>query len=224
MSHRAYQFYLPALLQSRPRLLVAMAAGLISFAILPATLSLSIRGLISWDILVTLYLGLAFIMMSRGNKGHIRHRAQRQQTGRFFILGTITSAATASLFAIFKILGGLKDMPELTVNLHLALACFTVISSWLLVQTLFAQIYAHEYYLEPEHDGIIYPLNFPSDDEPDYWDFLYFATIIGMTSQVSDVAIRGRLVRRIATAHGILSFFFNTGILALAINIAASLL
>ncbi len=224
MSHRAYRFYLPALLRSRPRLFTAMAAGIIGFAVLPASLSLSIRGLIGWDILVALYLSLAFTMMSRGSKGHIRHRAQQEQTGRFFVLGTITAAASASLLAIFKILGGLKDMPEVTVNLHLALACFTVISSWLLVQTLFAQIYAHEYYREPDQDGVVYPLNFPDDEEPDYWDFLYFATIIGMTSQVSDVAIRGRLVRRIATAHGILSFFFNTGILALAINIAASLL
>jgi len=66
-------------------------------------------------------------------------------------------------------------------------------------------------------------LLFPGEDLPDYWDFLYFSLVIGMTSQVSDISIESRSLRRLALVHGVLSFIFNTAILALSINIIAGL-
>jgi uncharacterized membrane protein len=107
--------------------------------------------------------------------------------------------------------------------LHLGLSIATIVSSWLLVHTIFAQHYAHSYYREDrtldecKADG----LDFPGEIEPDYWDFLYFSFVIGMTSQVSDVNVTSRQIRRLSLIHGILSFFFNTTILAMAINIVA---
>jgi uncharacterized membrane protein len=97
----------------------------------------------------------------------------------------------------------------------------TVALSWAAVHTVFALHYAHEYYRGGKPGG----LQFPSGDEhekPDYWDFVYFSFVIGMTAQVSDVGITNRTIRRTATAHGIASFVYNTALVALMVNIAAS--
>jgi uncharacterized membrane protein len=103
----------------------------------------------------------------------------------------------------------------------------TIIASWMLVHTIFAIHYAHEYY-QPKQtpndcDTDSSGLDFPDDIEPDYWDFLYFSFVIGMTSQVSDVQVTSRTMRRLSLIHGILSFFFNTTILAMTINLIAGL-
>jgi uncharacterized membrane protein len=96
----------------------------------------------------------------------------------------------------------------------------------MLVHTLFAVHYAHGYYGDAPRDGrggIAGGLAFPGGAEPDYWDFLYFSFVIGMTSQVSDVQTTSPWMRRLCLAHGIVSFFFNTVILALTVNSAAGL-
>jgi len=110
--------------------------------------------------------------------------------------------------------------------LHLTLTVLTIVGSWLLVHTIFALHYAHAYYqpAASSKDGDAGGLDFPSDWEPDYWDFMYFSFVIGMTSQVSDVEVNSRVMRRLALLHGILSFFFNTAILAMSINIIAGLI
>jgi len=104
---------------------------------------------------------------------------------------------------------------------------FTIVCSWFATHTMFALHYAHRFYRDdprtPEADATG-GLNFPGDESPDYWDFLYFAFVIGMTSQVSDVQVTSRPLRRLVFWHGILSFIFYTVILALSINIVASAL
>jgi uncharacterized membrane protein len=84
--------------------------------------------------------------------------------------------------------------------------------------------YAHIYYDPSERkDGgkVRGGLEFPGTKEPDYWDFVYFSFVIGMTCQVSDVQITARHLRHLATAHGIISFFYNTVVVALAVNVVA---
>jgi uncharacterized membrane protein len=102
------------------------------------------------------------------------------------------------------------------------LAGITILLSWLLAHTVFALHYAHEYFrdlAENRPPG----LNFPSEhDDPDYWDFLYFSFVVGMTAQVSDVQVLTQPWRRLVLAHGILSFLFNTVVLALSINLFAA--
>ena len=94
--------------------------------------------------------------------------------------------------------------------------------SWAFIHTIFSLHYAHEFYGE---SGAVGGLAFPGGEtEPDYWDFVYFSFVIGMTSQVSDVGITNREIRRTAAAHGVVSFFFNAALLALTVNIAASAL
>jgi uncharacterized membrane protein len=212
------------LLRARPRLYISLVLGALVTALLSEPLRLPVRLLIGWNIAITLYLVLAVIMMTRSSEQQVRRRAVRQYEGRWTVLGLMTTAACASLFAIGQTLGGLKDMPPEVVKLHLVLSGSTIVVSWLFVNTIFAQVYAHEYFGPGRRPDDTPPLDFPGEPAPDYWDFIYFAAVIGMTCQVSDVAVRSRVIRRVALAHGVLSFFFNTVILALSVNIAASLL
>ena len=99
----------------------------------------------------------------------------------------------------------------------------TILLSWSFVHTIFSFHYAHEYYGE-RRDGKIGGLKFPGDTKPDYWDFLYFSLVVGMTSQVSDVAVTSKIIRRMVAIHGVLSFFFNVTVLALTVNIVSNLL
>ena len=98
----------------------------------------------------------------------------------------------------------------------------TIMISWIVTQVAFALHYAHAYY-RPDRAAIRAGLDFPECDQPDYWDFLYFSTSIGATSQTSNVSIKSRALRRLVTLHATVSFFFNTAVLALTVNIAASL-
>ena len=129
-------------------------------------------------------------------------------------------AALASLGAIITELGSHQGAGR--TPLQLALATTTLVLSWAFTHTIFALHYAHDYY--GERGGKSCGLNFPDEKNPDYWDFVYFAFVIGMTSQVSDVAVASKPIRRTVNAHGIVSFFFNAALLALTVNIAASAL
>src|SRR5207253_10318387 len=102
---------------------------------------------------------------------------------------------------------------------HLLLATLTIHLPCAFTHTIFALHYAHEFYDETAGRGMSFP---GGDPNPDYWDFVYFSFVIGMTSQVSDVAITSKVIRRTATVHGIVSFLFNAALLALTVNIAAS--
>jgi len=200
---------------ARPRTFFSIAVGIIAFFLLPGSLRLVTRLLIGWDSFVMLYLLLVYIMMMRCGLAHIRRNAVLQDDGRFLILLVTALGAFASIAAIVFELAGSHRRP-----VELALATVTVALSWAAVHTTFALHYAHEFYR-----GTPGGLQFPSGDQhedADYWDFVYFSFVIGMTAQVSDVGITDRTIRRTATVHGIISFVYNTALVALMVNIAAS--
>jgi uncharacterized membrane protein len=175
--------------------------------------------LMGWDIGLALYLGLLLRMMAVAEVRHIRMRAKLQDEGQIVVLALTAIAALASLGAIVALLGmseaGNRDPG------HLALALTTIFLSWMFTHSMFALHYAHEFY--DENGGKGGGLIFPGDlREPDYWDFVYFSLVIGMTSQVSDIVITCRPIRHTVTAHGVIAFFFNVTLLALMVNIAAS--
>jgi uncharacterized membrane protein len=202
----------------RPRTFIAMALGVIVFFLLPDTRRLATRLIIGWDFFAALYLVLAYITMLRCDVGHIRRSAVLQDDGRFLILLVTAFGALASLGAIVFELGASTGNKA-----GLILATVTIVLSWALVHTVFALHYAHDFYRGKKPGG----LQFPSGDahaEADYWDFVYFSFVIGMTAQVSDVGITDKIIRRTATVHGIISFVFNTALLALMVNIAASVI
>jgi uncharacterized membrane protein len=201
---------------ARPRAFIAMVVGLVAFLLLPASHRLVTRMLIGWDVFVALYVVLAYIMMLRSDHRYIRRNAVLQDDGRFLIPVFTALGAFASIAAIVFELGATHHgLPQLW------LATLTIALSWAAVHTAFALHYAHDYYRGATPGG----LQFPSGDQhdhADYWDFVYFSFVIGMTAQVSDVGITDKTIRRTATVHGIISFIYNTALVALMVNIAAS--
>lgn len=204
------------LVYGRPRTFAAMAVGIVAFFLLPGSLRLVTRLLVGWDIFVTLYLVLVFTMMVRSGLTHIRRNAVLQDDGRFLILLVTALGAFASIAAIVFELGASNRSGP-----GLVLGTVTIALSWAAVHTGFSLHYAHEYYRDSKPGGLQFP-NGDQHEDADYWDFVYFSFVIGMTAQVSDVGITDKIIRRTATVHGIISFVFNTALVALMVNIAAS--
>ncbi|SKB14428.1 conserved membrane hypothetical protein [Planktothrix sp. PCC 11201] len=210
----------------RYRLILSALFSLISSFFLPSWFSLSTRILSVWNTGMLCFLISTWLLMVQAIPKTMRRNAQSQDEGRLVILSLITAAACASILAITFILKETKDQNIHIIIPHIILAVITIIGSWLLVHTIFAIHYAHEYYQDHKtlSNSPAGGLDFPEDIEPDYWDFLYFSFVIGMTSQVSDVQITSRSLRRLSLFHSILSFFFNTVIVAMSINIIAGLI
>ena len=172
------------------------------------------------------YLVLSAFLFTTERLDRIAADAAAQEEGEWTIFTLTIAAVTFSFAAIVSEFANIaKDMPPVQRDLHLSLVALTLFVSWLMTHTTFAFRYAHEYY-EPSRDGsrVFGGLEFPGEKRPDYFDFLYFSLVLGMTFQVSDVQITARKFRRLASVHGVLSFLFNTIILALTVNLAAGLL
>ncbi len=200
----------------RPRTFVSIAFGILVALLVPGATSTVSRLLAGWDAFAALYLVLAYVMMLRCGVAHIKRSAIVQDDGRFLILLLTALGAFASLAAIVFELGASNNSTS-----GLFFAVVTIALSWAVVHTAFSLHYAHDFYRGKTPGG----LQFPSGDghvDADYWDFVYFSFVIGMTAQVSDVGITDKIIRRTATVHGIISFVFNTALLALMVNIAAS--
>jgi uncharacterized membrane protein len=201
---------------ARPRTFISILVGIAAFFLLPGSLRLVTRLLIGWDTFIALYLLLVYTMVLRSGLPHIRRNAVLQDDGRFLILLMTALGAFASLAAIVSELGAAHRSPR-----ELVFATLTIALSWAAVHTAFALHYAHEFYRGARPGGLDFPKGH-EDEDPDYWDFVYFSFVIGMTAQVSDVGVTDRMIRRTATVHGIISFGFNTALVALMVNIAAS--
>lgn len=208
----------------RPRLYIALGVAILVGVFLPKEVASHqvTRMLIAWNAGTVLYVALAAVMMIRSTHQHMRHRAQLQDDGQLVILALVVISGVASLAAIAGELAVVKDMHGPLKAEHIALAGLTVLSSWAFIQVMFCLHYAHDYYAAACH-GRPAGLRFPDDDQPDYGDFFHFAAIIGTSGQTADVSFSSKPMRRIGTVHCILAYLFNTTVLALLINIGASL-
>ncbi|MBM6583113.1 DUF1345 domain-containing protein [Microvirga sp. BT689] len=205
----------------RPRLLGSALAACLVFAVLPSSWAVNSRLLVAWDIGVVCYLGLACIMALRSSTAKMQERAAQEDESAVVVLALTLGASVASLAAIAVELASNRDTQSGQQAFSLGMAAVTILCSWFFVHTIYAIHYAHEYYGDAgERRG----LAFPHEGWPDYWDFLYFAFNLGAAAQTSDVAIVSKRMRRLALAHTILAFLFNTTILALAVNVGAGLL
>jgi uncharacterized membrane protein len=207
----------------RPRVYFALAMVALVTTLLPGSMSLSLRSVIAADAGFAVYLALALWVMATFSHDAVRKRAARQDHGGLVILMIILLAIGSSFVAIASLLAEAKAATGHLKTMLAGLAGLTVVLSWLVTQVVFTFHYAHEYYSPQKEGEMRGGLSFPNDDCPDYWDFFYYATSIGATSQTSDVSISSKGLRRLAALHAIGSFFFNTAVLALAINIGSSL-
>lgn len=216
-------------LMLRPRLLLGVLSGACIGLAAPPEWRTTTKLLLAWNSGVILYIVLTTIMMIRDDLDRMRERSSVPDEGRFVILAASIVAAIASIAAIVAQLAQTKDLHGALKAYHVTLAAATIVTGWTFIHLTFALHYAHEYASErrkrPElAESIRGGLTFPDTTTPDYSDFLYFAFVIGVASQTADVAICSSIMRRIALAHGVVSFFYNTTIVALTINIAAGLI
>ena len=218
-----------ARLDARHRLAISLLAGVIVWFGLRSRVQPSTQSIATWDVFALCVLILAWLTIITTPPDKCRSRAQMQDVSRTVIFVFVVMAACAGLFAVgllFFANKGVTQRPHFL--LHLCMSLVAVISSWMLVHTVFGLRYAHTFYGDP--DGLAGPqshaggLEFPGDRLPDYMDFAYFSFVIGMTFQVSDVQITSRQFRKLVLVHGILSFGFNTVILALTVNTVSTLL
>lgn len=214
-------------LNAHRRLLLGLAVAGVAGFLLPAILPPIARLAIAWDSAVLTFLLTTWWVVADCPPEEMRETVLANDQGRVGILVLVLLAVAASLAAIFFVLQQARHTGLEPTLAQVALAVFTIVCSWFATHVMFALHYAHRFYRDdpttPEADATG-GLGFPGDESPDYWDFLYFSFVIGMTSQVSDVQVTSRPMRRLVFWHGILSFIFYTVILALTINIVASAL
>ena len=213
-------------LQRHPRLAVSTVLGILVYLLLPAGIGESTRLLAAFDLAAVGFLGAIWIMMARASPAAMRGRAHTEDESRHVVLALSAAVALAILLSIAFELRGLRELQPGEAGARVALAVVTILLAWFFMNTMFALHYAHFYYIDAEgaaHEAAR-GLAFPGGKPPDYWDFLYFSFVIGMTFQVSDVQIEAHRLRRTALAHGVLAFFFNVVVLALTINIIAGLI
>jgi uncharacterized membrane protein len=207
-------------MSSLERLLLALAVGTVAAAAFALVTPWQFAVLAWWDVVAAVFVGSVWLSVSRFTPDQTREHATREDNSRVATGLLLLSASVASL------IGTAFDLMK-AEHAHTAgraaltvIALLTVALSWAMVHTLFALRYAHEYYTPP-----IGGIDFKTDDEPpDYHDFAYVAFTVGMTFQVSDTDIQARRTRRSVLRQALLAYLFGAVILAVVVNVIATLL
>ncbi|MHB1083463.1 MAG: DUF1345 domain-containing protein [Thiobacillus sp.] len=207
-----------ARLRAWHRLLAAGLTGAI-VALLTQSLFWETWLLSGWLASCLVYLVIVWWGVGRLDATQTRLRASSLDPGSTALYILIIVISWVSLVGVLLVTDSAKTQLGLGRWLHIGLALATLGTSWLLIQTVFALRYARRYYSENTR-GLI----FPGTADPTYLEFAYFAAVIGMTSQVADVAIAHSTMRRMVLLHGLVSFGFNLMVLALTLNLVASAL
>lgn len=150
----------------------------------------------------------------------MRLRAARDDGGRVLLLGVTGIVVGVVSLAVVRLIAAAGGDAG---GMNVALIVGTLAAAWVFVNLIFAHHYAHLYYDQSE-GADVGGLVFPGKQPPIFADFCYFSFVVGMTSQVSDVQILTRSLRRVATVHGLFAFFFNLGVLALTVNVVSAAL
>ena len=211
--------------RSRPRLVLGVAVMITAWLLLPHPLPSATREIAAWDIGVLAYILSAAQLFITESPDRMPAAAEAQQEGEWTIFLITLSVVIVSFVAVGSEFSAIKATASGSHGWAIALVAVTLFLSWLVTHVTFAFRYAHEFYARDKGGpDIDRGLDFPGEKDPDYLDFFYFALVLGMTFQVSDVQITSRTLRRVATLHGLLSFLFNTVIVAFTVNIAAGLM
>jgi len=201
-------------LRYRPSLSVGLVVAILGASIAAVWLRPITALLVGWDAGVLAYAATFLAVVRRVTTARLKHVAGLLDEGRWAMLLTTMAAALASLGAI------VAELAQMHGKAHAGwldgLAGLTVLLSWIFVHTIFTTHYAHEFW---RSGG----LSFPGNDAPNYTEFLYFSFCIAVASQVSDVSTQSASMRQLVLAHSMVAYLFNTAIIALGVNIAASL-
>ncbi len=210
-------------IDSQHRQYIALAVALLTY-FLTRKQPLSANIMLTWISYASSILVMSWISILSMHPSAVRKVASLEDSSVTFIFLFIIGSAFASLFAVVFLLQSLKGLSKEQTITHVLLSIASVAISWWLTHTIFTMRYAHIFYSTKNEEGEYgYGLEFPKEPHPDFMDFVYFSFVIGMTFQVSDVEISSRKIRRLAWLQGILSFVFNTAIVALSINIISGM-
>ncbi len=209
--------YLHSLI-ARPRLLLSVVLAFVCYALLTPYMRASQALLLAFDFGAVFFLVNIMHLMAKATPAVMRRRAERQIYGKWTVVVLSVVTIGMVLLALHDELRAGKAQAEHSV----VFAGLSIVLSWLLLATNFAQEYAHEYALNRHiNDG---GLLFPITPEPEYWDFMYFSLILSMACQTADVQITNGRMRRLALLHSVMAFFFNVGIIAITINVLGGVL
>lgn len=209
------------LFSEHPRLWISVTTGGLVFFLLPQHWPLLNRVLVCWNCGVALFLVLIFVWMMRLTAAQICSKYIEEDASAPIILVAVTLAALLSLIAIVEPLATIKQVTGSVRAAHFALVTLTLISSWVLVPTMFTTHYADMFYSAKQDER---PLHFPETAMPVFWDFAYFSFTIAAACQTADVSTQHAGIRRVVILHTLISFLFNATILGFAINVTAGLL
>jgi uncharacterized membrane protein len=203
------------------RLLIALALGLATAMLIPVRFGSALRAIAAWDAAAVVMATLAWLLILRTSIEDTRRHAAEDDPGRRAVGILIILSSGFSLLATAVVLRQARSYPADTRDLFVILCALAVTSAWLLTHTAYTLRYAHLYYRDDdEGEG---GLAFPGEGRPAYLEFAYFAFTIGMCFQVSDVGVSSRQIRRAVLGHSLLSFLYNTAILATAVNLAVGI-
>lgn len=214
-------------LDAHHRTLISGIAAFIGFLFLHGRHSVNTELIVVWNVFALCMILLSWNTLLHADPRHIRRTVRLQDTGRSVVFVLLVCATTACFLAVGFLLGPAKGLSGERLQEHVLLSVLSVLSSWMLMHTIFTMRYAHHYYTGINADltaGHAGGLDFPKTAHPGYLDFAYFSFVIGMTCQVSDVPVTSTHLRRLALLHGLISFAFNTIVLALGVNVVAGML
>jgi uncharacterized membrane protein len=203
------------------RLTLSVLVGALATALTPETARWQVRAMVGWDAGALLLLTLAWIIIGRASPAETRRRAALEDPGRRLVFGIAVVSSLFSLFAAVGVMKHLRSDPPAHPEVWTGLALAAVALSWTVTHTAFTLRYAHLYYRGRIACG---GLQFPGTETPCDLDFAYFAFTIGMCFQVSDVVVQSARIRRAVLLHAVVSFVYNTTILALSLTLVTTLL
>ncbi len=203
------------------KLLICLALAIIAYFIIHINDLYGLtRLMFAWNIFSLSMIVMNWITFNITDSKEIRSQARVQDPKRAIVFGLVLIATIASILAVVMMII-VKEEGKTGMGWRIPLAIAGMVLSWVLIHTLFTLRYAHIYYGNDvdnptNHAG---GLNFPGSKRPEYLDFAYFSFVLGMTFQVSDVEITSRSLRTLALFHGMISFAYNTVMIALVINL-----
>ena len=207
------------------KLLICLGIAVLGFLfLLPVKMEGTTRTMVSWDIFSLCEIVIGLAVFSAVCPKQLRVLAGREDASRPVVFVVVITAIIGSLGGVLLLLSN-KDGWLLSKGLETFIYIVGVTFSWVLLHMLFTHRYAHLYYGDhpTRKNEIAKGLEIPGNEAPDYIDFAYFSFVIGMTFQVSDIVITSRHIRRVVLLHGLISFLFNTVIVALTINVVVDL-
>jgi uncharacterized membrane protein len=201
--------------------LIITASGFI--LLYPVDLNWKVKAVSLWDIFAITYAITNWIVFFTRSVTDISRQANTEDGSRGFVLISVLVSSFAGMFTVLLLMIA-GDDSAVHEAVRIIISVLGMLASWTLLHTIFTFHYAHLYYFRDEDktpEG--FALDFPNEEKPDYLDFAYFAFVVGMTFQVSDVQVNSRATRRTVLAHGLLAFALNTFVVALTINLIAGL-